>query len=213
MLITCIIIFTVINIFKYEFDRKRRKNKEIIRLNRSLTNLTVGFIWSVLFIIWSTIFINNAQKLYQLLNEEYIDSVFELLNVEYLRSLRRYFYENLMLTELNTIAYYESNFFGIVTWIIASFSLSVLYLQRGWHKNIIYENGVLINGKIIDWNEIINYEWGNGYKERLFKDERYYELKVTLPKSKLWDLDNKVKLKVNYDDKGLVDDIFKKLTN
>ncbi|MCC5911690.1 MAG: hypothetical protein JJT76_14790 [Clostridiaceae bacterium] len=42
-------------------------------------------------------------------------SVFQLLNVEYLRNLRRYFYENLMLTELNTIAYYESNFFGILT--------------------------------------------------------------------------------------------------
>ncbi|WP_152639999.1 hypothetical protein [Clostridium aceticum] len=142
-----------------------------------------------------------------------MDSIFQLLNVEYLRSLSGYFYENFMLIELNTIVYYESNFFGMLTWIIGSFCLSILYLQRGWHKNTIYENGVLVNGKIIDWNEIVNYKWNNGYKEGLFKNVRYYELMVTLPKSKFWDLDNKVKLKVSYDDKGVVDDILQRLAN
>jgi len=207
----CIIVFTAINIFKDEFDRKRRKNKQILRLNRSLTKLTYGFIWAVLFIIWSTLFINNAQKLYQLLNEEYLDSIFQLLNVEYLRNLRAYFYKNSMLIQLSVIAHYESNFFRMLIWIIGTFCLTISHFQRGWQKNVIYEDGVLVSGKIIKWDEVINYKWANDYKKSLFKDVKYYELTITLPKLKLFDLDNKVNIQVNCDDQGLVDGIFKKM--
>lgn len=211
--IICIVLFTIIRISKNQLDRKQRKNKEIIRLNRSLTNLTFGFIWVVFFIIWSSIFVNGAQKVYQLLNEEYINSIFQLLNVEYLKSLRRYFYENSMLMQLSVIAYYESNLLNMLTWIIGSFCVSILHFHMGGQKNAIYENGVLVNGKIVNWQEITNYKWSNDYKERLFKAEKYYDLIITLPKWKICDLDNKVKLQVNYDDKGSVDDILKKHVN
>jgi len=203
------IIVTVITIFKAEFDRKQRKNKEIIRLNWSLINLTYAFIWTALFITWLIIFINSVQKVYRLLNKEYIDSVFQLVNIKYLRSLRGYFFENYMLIHLNAIAHYESNFLLMLGWTIGSFCLSISHLHRGWQKNAIYENGILVNDKIINWHDIVSYGWSRSYKEGLFKNEKYYELVITLHKSKLCNLDNKVELQVNYHDKELVDHILK----
>lgn len=206
-----IIGFIAINIFKVEFDRKQRRNKEILSLNRNVTYLTYGFIWAILFIIWSTLFINNTQKLYQLLNEEHLDSIFQLFNIEYLRDLRAYFLKNSMLSQLIAIAHYESNFFRMLIWIIGTLCLAISHLHRGWQKNVIYEYGVLVNGKIIKWEEVISYKWVNDYKKRLFRNMKYYELTITLPKLKFFDLDNKVKIQVSYDDQGLVDGILKKM--
>jgi len=78
-----------------------------------------------------------------------------------------------------------------------------------WRKNAIYENGIMVNGKIINWHEVVSYEWGRDSKERLFKNEKYYELVLTFPKSKLCNLNKKVELQVNYHDKELVDHILK----
>lgn len=209
----CIVLFTVIYIIKNHFDRKQRKSKEIIRLNRSLTNLLFSFFWFAFFIIFLFIFIKNAQKVYHLLNQDYINNIFQLINVEYLKSLRMHFYENSMLMELSVIAYYQSNLLNMLTWIIGSFCIFILHINIGGQKNTIYEDGLMINGKIVNWKDITNYKWSNDYRKRLFKEEKYYKLIITLPKWKLSDLENKVKLLVDYEDKGLVNDIFEKHIN
>lgn len=185
----------------------------MIVLNRSLIHLTFGLIWVVICITWSILFIYRFQEVYHLLNEDYISSGFQLLNVKYLESLRNYFYDNSMVTHLATTVYYQNNLLNIMTWIIGSLCISILYLYIGWQKNVIYKNGMLINGRILNWNRVIDFKWSDTYGKRLFEKCEYYNLILTLPKLKLLKLDNEIKIRVNYDDREVVNNILKEYTS
>jgi len=210
--VSVMILFTIIRVLKISFDRKRRKDKELIRLNRSTTDLTFGFIWTALFIVWSGIFIYHAQNVYQLLSQEYMDSFFQLFDIEFLSDMSLYFSDNFMFEEFSTIAYYENNFFSMLSWMIGTLCLSIIFFQRGLQKNTIYKNGILTDSKFINWENMNNYQWSNVYEKSILKSEKYYELMVTLSKSKPWNLNNKVKVEVDYNDKEIVEDIIKNYT-
>ena len=203
------ILLTIVSVLKIDHNRKRRKDQELIRLKKSTTDLTLGFVWTALFILWTGMFVNHAQKVYQLLSQEYMDSFFQLFDIEFLSHMSLYFIENFMFEELNTIAYYENNFFSMLSWIIGTLCLSIIFIKRGMQKNTIYENGILVDNKFINWKNVNKYQWSNVYEKRYFKNEKYYELMVTLSRSKPWNLNNKVKVEVDYDDKEIVEDIIK----
>ncbi|NBG86875.1 hypothetical protein [Isachenkonia alkalipeptolytica] len=204
------ILLTIISVLKINVDRKQREDQELIRLNRNTTDLIMGFIWTALFIVWSAVFSYIALNVYQGLSEEYMDSFSQLFDIEYLSSLRLYFSENLMLSELSTIAYLENNFFMMLSWMIGTLCLSIIFIHRGLQKNKIYKNGILVNNKFVNWEKVNNYEWSKIYEKSLFKKNKYYELIVSLPEAKLWNSKNKVNLEVDYNNKERVENMLKK---
>lgn len=148
MLVICIVIL------KSQIYRRRRKGEEIIRLNRSSRFLVYGSVEFLLFLILLILFINNAYDVYQKLNGVYISSVFQLLNIQYLESLRKYFFENSMLIELTTIVFYQKSLINTLFAIFGVFTISMFDFYIGWQRNIIYDNGILLNDKIVDWHKV-----------------------------------------------------------
>lgn len=172
-------------------------------------------LWIVIFITWSVLFFNSALKTYSILHEKYLVNVFQLLNYDYLDSLREYFFENTMVCHLLYLVPYHNSFYGMLTWIIGSLILSLFHFYLWLQKNTIYEDGILSNGKLTKWDEVIDYEWSNVYERKFPSKNSYYNMIITLKKIRLGDLDldNKIKLKVPYNDKELVDDTFTKYIN
>ncbi|WZL71972.1 hypothetical protein QBE52_12765 [Clostridiaceae bacterium 35-E11] len=210
-----VMLITFIGIFKNFVSRQRQqRNKEIIKLNKNLHFLALGLIWFIFFIIWSAIFINKVRDAYHLLHNDYINSVLQLINIEYLESLRNYFYKKSMLMELMTIVQYKKNLLNMLTWIVGSLCMAIFYLYIGWQENVIYDNGILIHNKVLNWREIIDYEWSNAYEKKLFQKGRYYDLILTLPRWKFFKLlDSEVKLRINHDNRERINNILNKYTN
>ncbi|TGE37752.1 hypothetical protein E4K67_13645 [Desulfosporosinus fructosivorans] len=121
-----VLIFT--RIFMSQFYKRKRKNEEIIRINRNLYNFIDGFAWLLLLIIFFSLFFDSSYKLYYLLNKGYINSIFQLLDVEYLEILRKHFVENNMLNELITIVHYKNNLVRMLLEIFGSLACSILYI-------------------------------------------------------------------------------------
>ena len=94
---------------------------------------------------------------------------------------------------------------------IFSFCYSIYYFYLWLQNDMIYETGVFANGSIIHWHEVIDYKWSNVYEKKLFHKGKYFDLILTLPN--IFALEREYKLIVNYDDRELVDDIFKKYAN
>lgn len=210
ILIIITILFTHYQFYKNKFDRRKRKNVEIIILNKNYLNfnLIAGLAYFIFFIIFTVLFTYEIHRMYY---KDYINSIFQLFSYEYLENLRIVFYENNMVSQLCNIVVYQKAFLNYMFWINFSLCFFILNFYIGWQKNIIYEMGILVNGSVIKWDEVIDYNWSNSYERKKFDKGEYYDLILTLPK--FYDLDHEVKLRVNYDDKELVNDIFKKYTN
>ncbi len=208
-----IVLFTVISIYKDQSNRRRRKNTQIIVLNRNINYLLQGLASIVFFIIFSSLFISKIHWTYSIVNENYIDSVFQLLDFKHIASLRQYFYDNSMLREFHAIACYQADLLPILTWIIGCFCFSILYFYKGRQRNIIYEEGILEEGYLIKWDRILAYKWSNVYQKRYFMKGEYSDLILSLPKTKLFNLDNQVKLRVKSSDKEVVNRILEKKLN
>lgn len=204
-----IVLLTFARIFKNQFNRRSRRSKEVIKLNRNFNYLILGLIWFVIFIIWITLFSYRVQETCDVLNEDYIDNVFQLFNMEYLESLRNYFYKNLMISKLLTIVRYQNNLVKMISWILISLSISVWYLYSGWQKNIIYKSGILVNNRFLNWEKIIDYKWSDFYEKGVFEKNQYYDLILEIKKLKFLNLDNEIKIRVDYNKKEFIDNVLK----
>ncbi len=217
MLIICIILFTLIAIIKGQWDKKQIKIKEqellVINKNLSLSNLNISLIWFLLFIVWSILFITSFKETYDLLNKDYLNSIFQLFNFQYLEELRRYFFDNNLIRELSTTVYYLYKVLNMLTWTIGTLCISIFHFYTRSQNNVIYEKGILNNGKMLSWDKIIHYSWSDYYQRKVFQKGRYYDLILTLPKVKLIEFDNEIKIRIDYDLKERVNEILEKYTN
>jgi len=196
--IIAIIIITLSEIY----INKRRKNREIIKLSGSLSRFIYGKIYLTLFIIFFIILLNNFLKIYKLLGNDYDLSFFQLLNFEYIDNLIRSYEEKNIIKHIE-ISIYEHQIYKSLLWIVFTLCQSISNLYIWYHKNIIYESGILINGILIAWQEIDDYRWGGSYENKFFEKGNYYELSIIKKRGS-------ISLRVKYDDKNQVDEILKK---
>lgn len=208
-----LVLYTIINVFKDQFNRRQRKYKEIIILDRSIDSLFHGLPSLAIFFIFLTFFIIRTRETYYILKEGYIDNIFQLLNVDYLDYLRRYFSDKAMLWQLYTIVRYKKDLITLITGGSCSFSDSLSHLYKGFQQNIIYESGILYNGLFIYWDQIVDYKWSNIYEKKYFIKGKYTDLILSLPKTIIFNLDKKVEIRVNYSDKELVNRVLEEKIN
>ncbi|SFH18980.1 hypothetical protein SAMN05660649_04216 [Desulfotomaculum arcticum] len=215
LFIAGIVSFTLIQIITDQIKRKRIRDKIILKLNRNYSQLLLGLIWLAFFLIWSFLLITEAQELYHSLGSTYINSVYQVLDLGYLQSLRSYFYENSMLRELNNIASYQHQLPSKLVWVFGSACLSILYFYKGCRHIEFIDNGIFLSGQIIRWDEIINFKWSSE-KKPLGKNDRYYDLLLTLKKSKLiafFGVHNQLEIKVNMKNKDIVNSLLESHIN
>ncbi|TGE37751.1 hypothetical protein E4K67_13640 [Desulfosporosinus fructosivorans] len=89
-------------------------------------------------------------------------------------------------------------------------------MYRGWQQNVIYENGILYNDYLFNWDKVISYRWRSYNKNEFFRKGEYCILEITLQQKridKFFKLDNpKIKLKVNCGDREIINGILEKYT-
>lgn len=214
IIIICLAFLITLSILvKDRLDKRRRKDKEIIKLGRNSLNyfsLSVGFIWILFLTTWITLFSKLIKDTYHALKPEYIKNIYQLFDLTYLESLRSLFYQNSMLKELLAVVYYQSSLFKYIVWTFLSLFNAMIFLNIGLFQNSIYEEGIRANGKLICWNRVSNYAWGSKSEKKLFGKGEYYDLALTLKQRNFFHLYNEVELRVNLEDKDLVSDILKK---
>lgn len=180
ILIIIIVLITILPIFKKIFNNKTITGIGIIKLNRNLYHIVIGFGYFISFIIFLYLSILESQNIYNLLKVEYLDF--------YRGSLPF----NLFMT-------------------IFSLCYTIYYFNSWFQKDLICENGMIVDGNFIDWSEAVDYKWSNAYEKKIFYKGKYHNLIIILPK--LLRLEREYKLIVNYDDRELVDGILKKHIN
>lgn len=208
--IVCLILFASIVIITDQIRSRIRKNNVIIKLRKGVDfQLIMGLVWFILFLLYLYIFINRAQAVYYSLGKEYISNVFQLFDLEYLKTLRAYFFENIMLSELNQVAFYQSELLNMLAWIIGSFCISLLNFYKARQPDEILENGIVVSGRFIDYGRIAGYRRGNLYEKKwINKELKYYDYFFELKKKKSLSDSSKnieVKIRVRYGDETFVD--------
>lgn len=165
------------------------------------------------FAVFSYIFFYRAQEVYYSLGKEYINNVFQLFDVGYLKTLRKYFYENAMLSELNRISFYQSELLNMLIWLISSCCISIINFYQAWRPVEIVKDGIVYSGKFINSESISGYRRGNLHEKKWFSKEfKYYDYFITLKRKKVLSnsyVEHEVKVYVSYGREDFVDSIFK----
>ena len=208
-LVAGLAVFILFQIVADLIKRQQNRNNIILKLNRNYYHLIIGLVWFAFFLVWSFSLLTRAQHLYQTLGGTYFNSVYQLVDLDYLQGLRDYFYENSMLHELNDLAFYQNQLQGTIFWVLNSACISTFYLYMGCRHIKIIDQGIFLPGRIIQWGDIINFDW-SGEKRLLGKKDNYFDLILALKKSKLiagLGAANQLKIKVNRDNKDLVNSL------
>ncbi|MPW26881.1 hypothetical protein GC105_13930 [Alkalibaculum sp. M08DMB] len=109
--------------------------------------------------------------------------------------------------------FYQANFLFICTWTIIAFCNTIINFHLGWHNDAIYQDGISINGKVLNWSKISDYNWSNKYKKKLITKGEFYDLTLILSKYTLLKLNREANLTVNEKDWELIDGILKDYRN
>lgn len=203
LIIIVTILLSLIQIYRNKMIRKKRQNLELIKLSRSLSSFVNGFLFLIIGMIWFFMLLNSFIKFYNLISDDFDQSIFKLFDFTYLENLRLYYYEKNIIKHLYFISYYQSQLYRSLLWITSSFCYSIFNFYIWYQKNIIYESGIFISGKMLAWKKIIDYKWDSAYKKRFFEKGNHYDL-IIITESET------ISLNVNFDDKNQVDEILKK---
>lgn len=159
VLIIAIIAFTFGLIYKRMKDYKKVEILKLVSLGK-INALKNGFIFNLIFfIVYLGIFIYKTNKVYQILNQEYLENIFQLFSINYLEPLMTYFYEKEMLFEFFRVNQFRNEFLFSLVPIIAEFCIFTYRFYLTKVENLIYSYGLLLNGKLTPWDTIKSYQW------------------------------------------------------
>lgn len=200
---TLIIAFIILTLSQiYISENKRRKNREIIKLSGILKRFVYGIIYLTFFIIFFIFMLNDFLKIYKLISNDYDLSFIQLFNFNYIDNLIGGYGEK-NIVKHTYISIYKDQIYKSLLWLVITLCQSIYNFYIWYHKNIIYESGILIDGIMIPWQEIDDYKWGGSYENKFFEKGTYYELNIIKKK-------DSISLKVKHDDKNQVNEILKK---
>lgn len=211
LMIVFIIVFTY-SIVKSQMVLRKIKKMEFYRADNKINGETIlGLVIFVYFLLACVRTKQSITKLYDLLKKDYLSSIYQLFDFSYLKYMAQYFIENEMYVHSVQTNLLRNEMIKNLSIIILFLPMSILYIYRGWNKNIVYEDGILYHDRLYKCAKIKGLKWSESYDKKYFCKGKYYNLMVSLPK--LYDLDMQLKLRIKYDDKEKVDHILNKYYN
>ena len=209
ILIGSFILLTIIFMITDKMKINKRKSEVILQLRKGINiELIFGLIYFICFVVFSYLLVDGARDVYYTLGRKYINNVYQLFDLRYLTTLNKYFSENIMLIELNRLAYYQSMLLSILVWIIFTCCSSLLKFYKAGQPNEILKNGIVVSGNFIKYDRIASYRKSDLHEKKwMSKNIKYYDYFIELKsKNILWikDIKNEVKLHVSCGTEDLV---------
>jgi hypothetical protein len=177
-IIVLLLLIGVKEIVWTQIGRIKRKDSEIIVLNKKLSML--GLIYLVLLIVWIVLATKNVLKAYNLLKYDYVDSIFQMFNMQYMENLIEGFFKNNDYVWYFQTYNYTSNFSRGLYWMAFSLSMSMTFLYRGAVGTIIYEDGITDSGNFYKWEKFKGYYCCGPYKKTV-REGTYYKFIFNRP--------------------------------
>jgi hypothetical protein len=155
----CAIIFTIWLVSIRLRDYRKAEIDRMFSLGR-VNVLKNGFIFNLIFFfLYLGIFVYKSKEVYEVLNTEYLDNVFQMFSISHLEYLEITFYEKDLLSAYYKVSQYRIEFLFLLLPIVGEFCIFMYKYSLTKIENIIYSGGLLLNGKLIPWQTIKAYQW------------------------------------------------------
>lgn len=200
LLMIAFLLLTVREVAVIQIGRMKRKDSEVISLNKKLS--IVGLMYLVLLVIWIVITAKNVIKVYHLLKYDYVDSIFKMFNLSYMDNLIEGFFNNNDHVWYLRTYNYMSNLTNGLYWMFFSLNMSLMYFYRGAVGTIIYEEGITDSGNFYKWGKFKGYYCCGPFK-KTFREGTYYKFIFIRPT--FFSSDNTLVLNVDSEHKEAVE--------
>lgn len=155
----CAIIFTIWLISKRMRDYRTAEINKMYSLGK-VNVLKNGFMFNLFFFfVYLGIFLYQLKDVYEMLYPEYLEHIFQMFSINHLDYLEASFREKDMLSEYFKISQYRIEFIFLILPIVVEFCIFLYKYSLTRIENLIYSEGLLLNGKLIPWQSIKAYQW------------------------------------------------------
>ncbi|GEM_PF-1199586 len=197
--IILLISFYVALIYKHERNKKTRKDKEILSIGKNRTISVMGIICIALILFYLALIAFKARGILRSFNIYFAD-IFKLFDIKYIESLMDYFTDDVMVVHLFEISSYRNLLFKGYMQIPMLLIIFAQMSYRESRENIIYEDGIMLEGRLWKWQELAGFKWSEKDNCKVIFS---YESKLLLTKLH-------IKVKVKQEDREKINEILSK---
>ncbi|HKL42903.1 MAG TPA: DUF5673 domain-containing protein [Clostridia bacterium] len=154
-----IITFTIWLLSRRIKDYRKAETDKIFSIGK-VNVMKNGFIFNLIIcLVYLGIFIYESKEIYQLLNPKYLENIFQMFNIKHLEYLEATFSENEMFLTYLEVSRFRNQLFILLITIVIELCFFTYRYSLTKIENMIYSNGLLLNGKLILWHTIKAYQW------------------------------------------------------
>jgi signal transduction histidine kinase len=154
-----IITFTIWLISIRIRDYRKAEINKMFSLGK-VNVLKNGFVLNfIFFFVYLGIFFYKSKEVYEILNPKYLDNIFQMFSIRHLEYLETTFYEKELLSAYFRVSRFRNEFLILLMTIVVEFCIFLYRYSLTKIENIIYSDGLLLNGKLIPWQTIKSYQW------------------------------------------------------
>jgi len=183
-------------IYKHERNEKTRRDKKILSIGKNRTISVIGIIFIAFILFYLAVIAFKARGIYRSFNS-YFTSIFQLLNIKYIEMLMDYFTDEVMVVHLFEMSSYRNLLFKGYMHIPMLLIIFAQMNYRESRENIIYEDGMMLEGRLWGWQELAGFKWSEKDNCKLIFS---YESKLLLTKLH-------IKVKVKQEDREKINEI------
>ncbi len=194
--IILLISFYVALIYKHERNEKTRRDKEILSIGKNRTISVIGIICIALILFYLSVIAFKARGILRSFNIYFAD-IFHLFDIKYIESLMDYFTDEVMVVHLIEMSNYRNLLFKGCIQIPMLLIIFAQMSYRESRENIIYKDGIMLEGRLWEWQELAGFKWNEKNNCKLIFS---YESKLLLTKLH-------IKVKVKQEDREKINDI------
>ncbi len=194
--IIILISFSVAVIYNYKRNKRIRRDKEILSIGKNRTISVNNILYIVLILLYLAIIIFKARSVLRSFNIYFTD-IFQLFNIRYIESLMDYFTDEVMLVPLIEMSSYRKILFSSYIYLSLLIIISLQMIYLGSRENIIYEDGIMIEGRLWKWKTFTEFGWDEKNNCKLILS---YESKLTLTKLH-------IKVRVKHEDREKINEV------
>ncbi len=194
--IILLISFYVALIYKHERNEKTRRDKEILSIGKNRTISVIGIICIALILFYLSVIAFKARGILRSFNIYFAD-IFHLFDIKYIESLMDYFTDEVMVVHLIEMSNYRNLLFKGCIQIPMLLIIFAQMSYRESRENIIYKDGIMLEGRLWEWQELAGFKWNEKNTCKLIFS---YESKLLLTKLH-------IKVKVKQEDREKINDI------
>ncbi len=183
-------------IYKHERNEKARRGKEILSIGKNRPISVIGIIFIALILFYFAIIAFKARGIRRSFNIYFAD-IFQLFDIKYIESLMDYFTDEVKVAHLFKMSSYRDLLFKGYMQIPMLLIVFAQMSYRESRENIIYEDGIMLEGRLWKWQELAGFSWSEKNNCKLIFS---YDSKLLL--SKLH-----IKVKVKHEDREKINEI------